>query len=308
MKEHVGKVILNYSNYTGVDLYSDGVVEDELLDIVKKYTEEEFDDVIRRYNKWPILYHLSHIRGNIVEGLPITKEETVLEIGAGCGAVTGTLADKAKMVTCIELSKKRSLINAYRNQNRDNIEILIGNFQDIEKSIEEKYDYITLIGVFEYAESYIKDKEAYSTFLTTILKHLKPNGKLIIAIENKLGMKYWAGAVEDHVNIMFEGIEGYMNSTGAKTFTRSELEQMFKQCGLNQYTFYYPYPDYKLPDVIYSDEYLPKENELNHNITRDNLQRISLFDEKLAFNNMIKNGLFSLYSNSYLIVIEKDRK
>lgn len=306
MKENIGSVILDYTNYSGIDLYSDGIVEDELLDIVKKYSEYEFEKVIHDKKSWPILYHLSRVRGNIVEGLSITKDETVLEIGSGCGAITGTLANKAKHVTCIELSKKRSLINANRNKNKDNIEILVGNFEDVEKNLKEQFDCITLIGVFEYAESYINDKEAYIAFLKIIMRHLKVNGKLVIAIENKLGMKYWAGALEDHVNRMFESIEGYASSSGVKTFTKMELEDMFKKCNLNKYTFYYPYPDYKLPSIIYSDEYLPKVNELSQNIINEEAQWVSLFDEKLVFNTIINNKLFPLYSNSYLIVLEKE--
>ena len=306
MKENIGSVILDYTNYSGIDLYSDGIVEDELLDIVKKYSEYEFEKVIHDKKSWPILYHLSRVRGNIVEGLSITKDETVLEIGSGCGAITGTLANKAKHVTCIELSKKRSLINANRNKNKDNIEILVGNFEDVEKNLKEQFDCITLIGVFEYAESYINDKEAYIAFLKIIMRHLKVNGKLVIAIENKLGMKYWAGALEDHVNRMFESIEGYASSSGVKTFTKMELEDMFKKCNLNKYTFYYPYPDYKLPSIIYSDEYLPKVNELSQNIINEEAQGVSLFDEKLVFNTIINNKLFPLYSNSYLIVLEKE--
>lgn len=117
----------------------------------------------------------------------------MLEIGSGCGAITGVLANKAKKVTCIELSKKRSLINAYRNRNKENIEILLGNFEEVEKDIIEKYDYITLIGVFEYSESYILQKNPYVNFLKIIRKHLKNNGKVIIAIENKLGLNIGQG-------------------------------------------------------------------------------------------------------------------
>ena len=39
--------------------------------------------------------------------------------------------------------------NAYRNLECDNVKIMLGNFQDVESSLTEKYDYITLIGVFE---------------------------------------------------------------------------------------------------------------------------------------------------------------
>ena len=42
------------------------------------------------------------------------------------------------------------MINAYRNQDRDNIEIYVGNFNDIEPSLDCDYDLVCLIGVFEY--------------------------------------------------------------------------------------------------------------------------------------------------------------
>ena len=112
MEENIGGVKLNYKYYSGEDLYSDGKIEDELLDIVQRYEEKDFNAVINEKKDWAILYHLSHIRQNIVSFLPINKNDKVLEIGAGCGAITGKLADKAEAVTCIELSKKRSLINA----------------------------------------------------------------------------------------------------------------------------------------------------------------------------------------------------
>lgn len=259
MEDTIGNVVLNYASYSGSDLYSDGAVEDELLDIVKTYDIKEFNKVIEERPKWPILYHLSNVRGNIVNWLPITKEDDVLEIGAGCGAITGTLADMAKHVTCIELSKKRSLINANRNKDKSNIDILVGNFEDVEKTLTKKYDYITLIGVFEYAESYMSSGNQYVEFLNVIKKHLKPNGKLIIAIENKLGLKYWAGCQEDHVGGYFSGIEGYYQSSGVKTFSKKELIDLFMATGLSKYKFYYPYPDYKLPTAIYSDKYLPAE-------------------------------------------------
>lgn len=304
MNDKIGNVSIDYTHYSGVDQYTDGDIEDELLDIVKKYNEEEFNKIIAERKKWPILYHLSHIRTNIIEWLPISKSENILEIGSGCGAITGILSDKGKSVTCIELSNKRSLINAYRNSNKENIEILVGNFETIEKDLSYKYDYITLIGVFEYAESYISKKNPYETFLEKIKLLLNDGGKIIIAIENKLGLKYWAGCQEDHFGGYFTGLEGYEELQGVKTFSKTELEKIFKEVNLN-YTFYYPYPDYKLPMVIYSDEYLPKEGELNNNINNFDRDRIISFDESKVYDTLIKEKVFPFYSNSFLIILEK---
>ena len=243
MQEKIGNVTLDYTYYPGEDLYSDGPVEEELLEIAKHYREEELNDVIAQRKSWPVLYHFSHVRKNILEWLPITKEDKVLEIGSGCGAVTGALAEKAGALTCIELSKMRSTINAYRNRDYDNIKIMVGNFQDIEKNLEEKFDYITLIGVFEYSEGYIGTKEPYVEMLRRISGHLKPGGKIIIAIENRLGLKYWAGCTEDHTGTYFEGLEGYPKTEGVKTFSKKELSDIISQAGEFSTSFYYPYPD-----------------------------------------------------------------
>lgn len=155
MREKIGKITLDDTCYSGSDLYSDGPVEEELLEIAKScHTPEEYNQVIAERKSWPVMYHFSHIRGNIVSWLPITKEDKVLEIGAGCGAITGALAKKAGSVTCVELSRQRSLVNAYRNEDCDNVTILLGAFEEVEKTLAEKYDYITFIGVFEYAACY----------------------------------------------------------------------------------------------------------------------------------------------------------
>ena len=203
MQEFIGKIKLNYNFYKGSDLYNDGdEIEERLLNICKSGKVEE---ELLNGNEWPILYHLSDIRKNIVAWYPIDKTQNVLEIGSGCGAITGILADKAEKVTCIELSKRRSIINAYRNKDYDNVEIMVGNFEDIE--ITEKYDYVTLIGVFEYAAHYISGENPYEEMLRRVQNYIKPNGRILIAIENKMGMKYINGAKEDHVSRAFAGIE-----------------------------------------------------------------------------------------------------
>lgn len=305
MTEKIGKITLDYKHYPGEDFYCDGEVEDELLDIVKNYSPVEFGRIIEERAKWPILYHLSPLRENIVDWIPMEKDAKVLEIGSGCGAVTGRLAEKAGSVTSIDLSKKRSLINAYRHQECDNVTIHVGNFKDIEPDLPDDFDYICFIGVFEYGRSYIDTKNPYVDWLRLMQGHLKENGRIIIAIENKLGLKYFAGCKEDHLGTYFSGIEDYAQSGGVRTFVKSRLEEMFEESGLTEYSFYYPYPDYKFMTAIYSDARLPKPGELYDNRRNFDRDRMLLFDEKQAFDGIIKDGLFPVFSNSYAAVIGK---
>lgn len=305
MTEKINNISLNLDYYKGVDYYCDGIIENELLEIVKNNDENNFDKIIEEKNSWEIMYHLSKQRENIVSWFDFNDKMTVLEIGSGCGAITGALAKNSKSVTCIELSKKRSTINGWKNGKLNNIEIIVGNFQDIEPNINEKYDVVTLIGVLEYAESYIKSDSPYVEFLKIARNHLKENGSLLIAIENKLGLKYWAGCKEDHVSRYYESIEGYTNSTGVKTFGKPELEELFKSAGFSDYKFYYPYPDYKFAETIFTDKHLPKVGELGNNLRNFDNNRIITFDEGKAFDTIIGNGLFPYYSNSFLVELKR---
>ena len=305
MQEKIGNVVIQTQYYPGQDLYSDGEIEDRMLKIAQKYGDIEYSSVIAEEKSWPILYHFSHVRENIVNWLPITKKDHVLEIGSGCGAITGTLAEQAGQVQCIELSKKRSMINAYRHREKTNINILLGNFEEIEPNLVEKYDWITLIGVFEYSEKYIGTSEPYKEMLLRTKRHLKPNGKIVIAIENRLGLKYWAGCTEDHVGKYFEGIEGYANTEGIKTFSRKELENIIRKTGNWKIDFYYPYPDYKLPMTVYSDKHLPNKGELNITWYNFDRERLQLFDETRVYDGIINNGLLQEFFNSFLVILEE---
>lgn len=301
--ERIGKVSLDLTHYPGEDLYCDGAAEDELLQIARDYAEVEYPKIIEERRSWEILYHLSAQRENIVEWLPIDKSMKVLEVGAGCGAITGALAKKAGSVTCVDLSKKRSMINAYRHSDCENVTIHVGNFQDIEPDLPCDYDYICLIGVLEYAQSYIGGDMPFENFLNIIRRHLKRSGRIVIAIENRFGLKYWAGCKEDHLGTYFSGIEGYPDGGVVRTFTRNGLERIFLNCGIEEYAFYYPYPDYKFMTTLYSDERQPKMGELSNNIRNFDRDRMVLFDEKKAYDSILREGLFPLYANSYLAVI-----
>lgn len=302
MTEQIGNITLDDTHYPGEDLYCDGIVEDELLDIVRNYPPEDYGRMIEERTSWPVFYHLSPLRENIVSWLPLDKSMKVLEVGSGCGAVTGAFSKMAGEVTCIDLSMKRSHINAYRHKEKENITIHVGNFKDIEPDLPSDYDYIFLIGVFEYGQGYMGTDNPYGDFLAILKKHLKAGGRLAIAIENRLGLKYFAGCKEDHLGNYFSGIEDYPEGGGVRTFSKSGLEGILRGNGMEEYEFYYPYPDYKFMSQIYSDSYLPKVGELSTNIRNFDRDRMLLFDEKNAFDGIIKDGEFPMFSNSYFVL------
>ena len=289
---------LNLDYLTDDDFYSDGDVENDLLEIVK--SGKNFEEVLKKDNRWAILYHLSPIRQNIINWYPFKEGATCLEIGAGCGAITGVLCDNLEKVVSVELSKKRATINYERHKNRDNLEIIVANLNNIK--FEEKFDYITLNGVLEYAGSFTKTANPYEDFLKQIKKYLKPDGKLIVAIENRYGLKYFAGAKEDHTARAFDSIKGYIGIDSVKTFGKKELEELLATSGFKTQEFYYPHPDYKMPLEIFSDNFLPSEDTFLVSAPNFDNERYTLFNENEAFKGIIKNGQFPFFANSFLVV------
>jgi cyclopropane fatty-acyl-phospholipid synthase-like methyltransferase len=296
--------MINESFYKGRDLYTDGDIEDEILSLVKAHND--FTEILSEETRWPMLYHLSPERRNLLDWYPFDKEQTLLEIGAGCGALTGMFCEKLKKIVAVELSRKRSEIIEQRYRNNNNLEILVGNFDDMQFS--ESFDYVTLIGVLEYAKNFIRADQQYHHLLKKVGNLLNPAGRLIIAIENKYGLKYWAGSREDHTAGFFDGIEGYIHQGGSQeTFGKREIVELLNLSGFEHLQFFYPHPDYKIPLEIFSDHCLPDNFQILTESPNFDQERMSLFSETLAFSGLIRNGMYDFFANSFLIIASKGK-
>ena len=292
---NMAKLITGHHN--GEDLYSDGAVEDELLALFESGGDPAA--MLRQDKRWPVLYHLSPERRNLLEWFPFKKDSSLLEVGAGCGALTGLFAERTAKVTAVELSLRRSRIIAARYPKSVNIEVMAGNISDLE--LGSKYDCVTLVGVLEYARSFVKGPAPARNLLARCASLLAPGGALLVAVENKFGLKYFAGAREDHSGRSFESIEGYRPDSPAETWSRDELEELLESSGFGRLDFYYPYPDYKLPEEVFSDRFLPGVSHVLKNAPNYDCDRYRLFSEKRAMLNIIAEGKFSFFSNSFLV-------
>lgn len=291
----------NLEFYKEEDLYSEGEIEDVIIQMIAENPPEEYTKAIADQYCWSTYYHLTHIRRNLLNWYPFEKEASVLEIGCGMGAITAMLCDSCKEVTAVELSKKRATATLLRCREKENLEIIVGNLNDI--YFEKKYDYITLIGVLEYQGNYTDTDNPYLDFIKNIRKLLKPQGRLLVAIENQYGLKYWCGAREDHTGIPFDGLNQYnVSKRKVRTFSKEALKCLLQEGGFPNTFFYYPMPDYKLPTVVYSQDYLPhNENMMNTRwyYTPDHSTLIA--KEEAIYQDIIKNKVFDFFANSFLV-------
>ena len=284
----------NTQYYKGNDQYSDGDIEDKILQIVRE--SESLEESGER--SFPVLYHLSHVRENILSWYSFREGASVLEIGPGPGAITGLLCRRCRKVTSVELSHRRAMINYERHKEFDNLTIMVGNLNDMQFS--EAFDYVILNGVFEYAGSFTQGNDPYGTFLKRCAGYLKDDGILLIAIENRLGLKYFAGAPEDHTENYMEGLKDYPDNSSVHTFSKHEWENLLDRCGLPFRRFYYPYPDYKFPNEIFTGESLSADG-FSRNAWNFNPRRLELFDEQQMGSALCGEGVMECFMNSFLI-------
>ena len=287
---------LNLDYYTAKDHYSDGDIENTLLEMARE--GKSFQDLPEEEVSFPMVYHFSDLRENILNWYPLKKTDSVLEIGAGCGAITGMLCQKAGKVTSVELSRRRAEINFARNSEKENLTIMVGNLNDM--TFPENFDYVVVNGVLEYAMSFTEGETPYETFLKEMGGYLKPEGKLLIAIENRLGLKYFAGAPEDHTDIHFFGIDGYPENHSVRTFSKEELGELLKNSGFPFLHFYYPYPDYKFPTEIFTDESL-YTNSYGRNYPVYTDKTVALFSESEGVKAFEKEKILDRFVNSFLV-------
>ena len=245
--------------YTGI-AYSDGdETEARIADIIHTASDLTIfsRELAQHCTDWPLLYHLGSNRANILRPFnALLKQADVLEIGAGCGAITRFLGESGANVLALEGSPRRAAIAKSRTRDLENVTVLAERFDQFlwDDNHDDRFDVITLIGVLEYAAMFTDASHPALSMLRRVRKLLKPEGKLILAIENQLGLKYFAGAAEDHTGEPMLGIEGRYRDKGPRTFGRKVLEELLEQAGFFSRNWMAPFPDYKLPVSIVTEQ------------------------------------------------------
>jgi len=269
---------------------------------------------------WPSEYHLTFERGNLFRALDLSGMHRVLEVGCGCGAVTRFLGEAELQVDALEGDANRARLAATRVADLQNVEVSCANFNQL-KLPENTYDAVIYIGVLEYAARFRKisgegenqfgddnHRRAIVEILKASRRALNEQGVAIVAIENRLGLKYLLGAREDHYATTYEGLYDYPNDAGIRTFSRNDWLELADQAGYQVNEFLYPFPDYKLPRVVLGDEFLRTSQhagEILHGIqSRDYVSAADgLAHEQFVRDGLTQSGNHADLANSFLMVL-----
>jgi SAM-dependent methyltransferase len=289
-------------------VYHDGY-EKRVLEVLTcaKDLSSTSDELLSNATSWAERYHLDPARAHALRSLLLPPDSRVLEIGAGCGALSRYLGEQCALVDAVEPMADRAICARQRTRDLDNVEVFIGTLQAVPSA--GVYDVAVIMGVLEYVGEGSSDPDVYLQFLRQVAELLRPGGTVIVGIENPLGVKYLCGAPEDHTGRPFDSVEGYGRASPARTFSRQVLESMVRAVGLSPTTFGL-FPDYKLTRLAFSDGLLEFEPHLAIQIPHFPSPDWAVFSPRVAsearvWANLVQSGLGGESANSFLTLAHK---
>ena len=174
---------------------------------------------------------------------------------------------------------------------------------------EPAYDLVFLIGVLEWSRGFIEGNNPVERCIQIASAMLKENGRLVLAIENQIGLKYFLGSGEDHCGIPMESLQGYPRFDRAETFSRLKLMRILNRARLSAVQVMYPFPDYKLARVVLTDRAVELCSEsIAYWASRHKFEdyhvpdRYSHGNQTLVATEITKAGLLGELGNSFLVV------
>lgn len=293
--------------------YTDGG-ESKLSEIFKGENFSENDTWRKYLSNWALFYHLSPVRKNLLKWIDFGKKDiTVLELGAGCGAITSSLAKRTEITrhVAVEGAESRANLVRERCKNYKHVEVVNCNFEDYKT--DEKFDFVFIIGVMEYSGRYIDAENPYQKFIDHAASYLSDDGVLVMAIENQMGHKYLAGFNEDHYGKPYLGLSDYQEYKGIRTFDKPTIEKMLADAELKNTHFYYPFPDYKLPKYIINEKAFDDKDLTTLDIVEfptvdpSHKGHVSNFNEKRFLNIVSKSIDPGYFMNSFLVFAGKNK-
>ncbi|HET6509489.1 MAG TPA: methyltransferase domain-containing protein [Baekduia sp.] len=284
--------------------------EEEVYDVLGRVEDRSvLSDELRGYeHTWETEYHFSSERSHIMRALDLPADATVLEVGAGCGAVTRYLGETVAAVDALEPDRVRARAAARRCADLDGVRVHFGPVEAV--PAEPTYDVVVVVGVLEYVggRDGIAERVAWLRHLAATLK---PGGALVLAIENRLGVQYVTGAPEDHLARPFAGLEDYPEPGPVRTFDRATLEALFAQAGLAP-RVHHVFPDYKYARIAFSDGLLDGDTAPVAWRTPSFPSgasphfRPTLTAEEPFWRSLVRAGLGGQFANSFLVIATPD--
>lgn len=266
------------------------VTESRIRSYIEQLSPEDYyDDAIAGDEAFEVHYHLSSLRRGILNWYDFRPKGKLLELGGGYGALTGLFCERCAAVTVVETDEGKAELLKKRHARQNNLRVLGGDWQQL--LTKERFDYVVCLEM----------TQCEAELLNRLAGLLKPDGRLLISYENCFGLKYICGMPERKSDKLFGGLRGYTEGGKRYSFSRGEICEALEHSEFQKYKFYYPLPDDRLPQLIYTDSRLPEENIMERLLPYYETTDTLMCKEEKLYGEVISQGAFPFMANSFLV-------
>jgi acetyltransferase-like isoleucine patch superfamily enzyme len=109
----ISSIIIETANYNKPEYSTPDDWKSKLLSVVE--SSNDLDAFSEMTDEWVQKYHLSPKRERLLSWFDFSGVDRILEIGSGCGALTGLLSKNCNFLVAVDESFRRTQINATIN-------------------------------------------------------------------------------------------------------------------------------------------------------------------------------------------------
>lgn len=224
---------------------------------------------------------INGIKRGLLQWYDFEQDAKVLYIGDSMDALAEMLMEQPLTVVCV--SVEQSCSNGWQQEHK-------GSF-----------DYLIAVEALERTE---KPEQVLQSWRSL----LQEDGRLLLGMNNRFGIRYFCGDRDPYTGRSFDGIEGYRRAYDKKEdvfrgrcYSRDEMEKMLRAAGWNAFQFFSVLSDLHNPGLIYAEDYLPNEDLANRLFPTYNHPDVLFLEEAPLYESLENNGLFHKLANAWLI-------
>ncbi len=240
--------------------------------------------------------YLKQLPKAIVQWYEVKKGSRAACLTAGCGnsvLIAEALEERGIYVDRIPLDKIECL-REYKGERKH-------DYIDDRESEKKIYDYVLAIDVIEYTQD-------AGEVLRYIRGLLKSDGKLLLAADNRLGIRYFCGDRDSFTCKNYDGIENYKHllswereTMNGRAYSKAELTRFLEKAGFYGHRFFSVFPRIENPQILLAEDYEPNEAlDIRVFPEYNNPDTVFLFEEEL-YPDLIENKLLHPMANGFFV-------
>lgn len=236
----------------------------------------------------------------------LAPDSVVLDYGCGWGNIAKFMSHYVKQVVGMDMTYE-SLVFAQRTMPNGNVAFLHGGDGKFLPFGEDSFDLVFLNGLLEWLPEYDLEgnpRDVQLNFLREVRRILRPNGQLLIGIENRYAAIYFLGTPDEHTHLLFatllpRPLSNLISKIKNKkpyriyTYSRRGYRKLLGEAGFFDAAVDIPYPDYRQISYLF----------LSRNLKRR--KRISLSGsnppKRLLKNFLVNSRLIKYFAHSFLV-------